>query len=395
DMPFLVDSSTMTLGVLGHGIHLTIHPRFSVSRDGRGTLRSIAPARPGDTGLIESYIRIEISRQTDPAVLKRIETELSTTLADVRAAVEDWQPMLAQLRDARRELAESRGSTEEMRREACAFLDWLADDHFTLLGYREYRLRRGKPADTLSVVPGTGLGILRETERVPEAARLTGAAREVARSAEPLVITKTNARSRVHRPARLDYVSVKVFDAKGQPRAERRFLGLFTSAAYNERPLNIPLLRLKAARLLEQAGVDPASHRGKTLQHVIDTLPRDDLFQASLEDLLRITNGILALQERRRVRLFARRDPFNRFYSCLVYLPRDQYNRRAREAVEEILRRGLDGTSVETEARLTESTLARLAVVVQTDPHAPSEPDFEALEREIGEAVRTWQDRLR
>src|SRR5690606_40991573 len=125
-------------------------------------------------------------------------------------AVEDWKPMLAKLRDASRELAESRGSTPEMRHEACAFLDWLADDHFTLLGYREYRLRRGASADTLVVVPGTGLGILRETERVPEAARLTGAAREVARSPEPLVITKTNERSPVHRPARVDYVSVDV-----------------------------------------------------------------------------------------------------------------------------------------------------------------------------------------
>nr|MBO2515390.1 NAD-glutamate dehydrogenase [Gammaproteobacteria bacterium] len=377
------------------GIHLTIHPRFTVERDGRGTLRAIASRRPGDKGLAESFIRIEIERQTDPEVLKRIETELAAALADVRAAVEDWKPMLAKLRDASRELAESRGSTPEMRHEACAFLDWLADDHFTLLGYREYRLRRGASADTLVVVPGTGLGILRETERVPEAARLTGAARAVARSPEPLVITKTNARSRVHRPVRLDYVSVKVFDAQGQPRAERRFLGLFTSAAYNERALNVPLLRQKAARLLEHAGVDPASHRGRTLQHIIDTLPRDDLFQASHEDLVRITNGILALQERRRVRLLARRDPFNRFYSCLVYLPRDQYNRRAREAVERILKRGLGGHAVESDAWLSESALARLSVVVHTDPRAPSAPDFDVLEREIGEAVRTWQDRLR
>ncbi|MFS8607203.1 MAG: NAD-glutamate dehydrogenase, partial [Gammaproteobacteria bacterium] len=165
DMPFLVDSSTMTLGLLGHGIHLTIHPRFTVERDGRGTLRSIAARRSGDEGLAESFIRIEISRQTDPDVLKRIETELAAALADERAAVEDWKPMLAQLRDASRQLAESRGSTPEIRREACAFLDWLADDHFTLLGYREYRLRRGASADTLVAVPGTGLGILRETER--------------------------------------------------------------------------------------------------------------------------------------------------------------------------------------------------------------------------------------
>src|SRR5690606_11274137 len=269
-------------------------------------------------------------------------------------------------------------------------------DHFTLLGYREYRLRRGKDVDTLHPVPGTGLGILRQDEQVPEAARLSGAAREEARSSHPLVITQTSARSRVHRPAPLDYVSVKVFDTRGQPSAERRFLGLFTSSAYNELPRDIPFLRLKVQQLMEQSGVDPHSHRGKTLQHVLDTLPRDDLFQASPDDLARITNGILALQERRRVRLFARRDPFGRFYSCLVYMPRDQYNRRARERVEEILLRGLQRIDVEAEVRMSESALARLAVTVRTDPRKPFElPDLDALEREIGAAVRSWQDRLR
>src|SRR5690606_2275762 len=149
---------------------------------------------------VESFIHIEISRQTDPDVLRRIETELERTLADVRAAVEDWQPMRERLAEASRELARSRGAPEPLRAEACAFLDWLAADHFTLLGYREYRLRRGKDVDTLHPVPGTGLGILRRDEQVPEAARLAGAAREEARSSHPLVITKTTARSRVHRP---------------------------------------------------------------------------------------------------------------------------------------------------------------------------------------------------
>jgi glutamate dehydrogenase len=396
DMSFLVDSSTMTLVALGHGIYLTIHPRFAVKRDGRGALQAIeAPHAGGERARAESFIHIEISREADPAVLRRIESELALALGDVRAAVEDWQPMLGRLADATRELAESRGPQPALRDEACAFLEWLAEDHFTLLGYREYRLRRGKQADTLEIVPGTGLGILRESEHAPEATRLTGAAREVARSHEPLVITKTNARSRVHRPAPLDYVSVKVFDAHGEPQAERRFLGLFTSSAYNELPRDIPLLRLKMRQLLAKAGVDASGHRGKTLQHIIDTLPRDDLFQASLDDLQRIATGILALQERRRVRLFARRDPFGRFYSCLVYLPRDQYNRRARERVAEILLRGLGGSDVEAQVRMSESTLARLAVIVRTDPPSPSTPDLAALERDIGEAVRTWHDRLR
>src|SRR5690606_18994895 len=170
DMPFLVDSSTMTLDGLGHALHVTIHPRFAVERDGRGRLKSIAPPKSADGNArarLESFIHIEISRQTDPDVLRRIETELERTLADVRAAVEDWQPMLERLAEASRELAESRGAPEALRAEACAFLDWLAADHYTLLGYREYRLRRGKDADTLHPVPETGLGILRQHEHVP------------------------------------------------------------------------------------------------------------------------------------------------------------------------------------------------------------------------------------
>ena len=395
DMPFLVDSSTMTLDVLGHAIHITIHPLFAVSRNPRGVLADIASPKLAAEAKIESFIHMEISRQTDPEVLRRIETELGRTLRDVRLAVEDWRTMLERLREASTELAASKGPPPELQRESCEFLDWLADDHFTLLGYREYRLQRGKTADLLHVIPGTGLGILREEERVPEASRLTGAARDEARSVHPLVITKTNARSRVHRPAPLDYVSVKVFDSRGRPRAERRFLGLFTSPAYNELPRDIPLLRLKVQQLIELSNVEPRSHRGKTLQHILDTYPRDDLFQTSLEDLKRITHGILVLQERRRVRLFCRRDAFGRFYSCLVYLPRDRYNRRAREKVEQILLRGLGGKSVEAEIMVSESALARLAVTVATDAGAPAAPDFEAIEQEIEEAVRSWQDRLR
>ncbi|HEX7081386.1 MAG TPA: NAD-glutamate dehydrogenase [Gammaproteobacteria bacterium] len=395
DMPFLVDSTTMTLDALGHAIHITIHPLLPVTRNGRGVLTDIASPKIATRARIESFIHIEISRCTDTRVLRRIEDELATTLHDVRRAVEDWRPMLERLDAARKELAAAKGPPPDLQRESCELLAWLGDDHFTLLGYREYRLERGRNADLLHAIPGTGLGILREGGRPLEPTRLTGPAREEARSTDPLVITKTNARSRVHRPVPMDYVSVKVFDTRGRPTAERRFLGLYTSSAYNELPRDIPLLRLKARQLIAQSGVDPRSHRGKMLQHIVDTFPRDDLFQASIEELRRITNGILALQERRRVRLFHRRDAFGRFYSCLVYLPRDQYNRRARERVEQILLRGLDGTSAETDVMVSESPLARLAVTVRTDPSKPTSPDMTALEREIAQAVRSWQDKLR
>ncbi|HEX5419245.1 MAG TPA: NAD-glutamate dehydrogenase, partial [Gammaproteobacteria bacterium] len=395
DMPFLVDSVRLTLSSLGCGIMLTIHPIFAVRRDGRGILKEIFFADPPAEARRESFIRVEITRVADDAELREIEAELTSTMRDVRWAVEDWPRMLDKLREAAAELGESSGPPPELKQESCEFLEWLAEEHFTLLGYHEYQLVRRSQTDLLTPIPGTGLGILRDDGPPQETLRLGGHARDEARSTRPLIVTKTNARSRVHRPAPLDYISVKVFDKRGRPQIERRFLGLFTSAAYNELPRDIPLLRRKARRLIEQAGEDPRSHRGRMLQHIVDTFPRDDLFQASVDELARITQGILGLQERRKLRLFCRRDPFGRFYSCLVYLPRDQYNRRARERIEQVLLRGLGGTSVESDVMVSDSALARLTVIVRTDPSADRVPVIAALERELGEAVRTWPDRLR
>ncbi|HEU4619233.1 MAG TPA: NAD-glutamate dehydrogenase [Gammaproteobacteria bacterium] len=395
DMPFLVDSITLGLNALGHGVLLTIHPIFSVRRSARGVLEKMYFSTPPPEARRESFIHVEIARTTDPAALREIETELAKGLRDVRCAVEDWKAMTEKLGEASAELRASIGPPRELAAESADFLDWLADDHFTLLGYHEFSLVRGARADALEPVPDTGLGILRDRNRMIEPMTLVGPARAEARSSRPLVVTKSGMQSRVHRRAPLDYISVKVFDRRGRPVRERRFLGLFTSSAYNELPRDIPLLRLKARQLVEQAGVDPNSHRGKMLQHVVDTFPRDDLFQASLEELERIVNGILGLQERRRVRLFCRRDPFGRFYACLVYLPRDQYNRRARERIEQILLHGFGGTAVESDVMVSDSALARLTVKVKSDPSAPDADNVDELERELGEAVRTWPDRLR
>jgi glutamate dehydrogenase len=395
DMPFLVDSITMRLGALGHGIHVTFHPILHMLRDGRGRLQRLNP-RAAAGSRRESLIHIEFQRETDAVVLRDIVTALEETLADVRAAVEDWPAMLEQLRAASRDLGRSRGVPEEARAEACEFLDWLADDRFTLLGYREQRIVRGRDTDRLVPKPATGLGILRDGKQPGETVSLAGEARREARSTTPLVVTKIAVRSTVHRPARLDYIGVKVFGRDGRPRAEKRFLGLFTSDAYHQRPRNIPLLKRKVQQVVEQSGFDPASHRGKRLQHVLNTFPRDDLFQITVEDLTRISFGILALQERHRVRLFWRRDAFGRFYSCLLYLPRDQYTAQARQRVEAILRKAFAGTEVETDVTLSESTLARLAITVRIDEAAAAaEPDTAKLQAEIEEAVRGWGDRVR
>ena len=396
DMPFLVDSVGMALGRVGVEAHLTIHPLLRVIRTPAGRLKALA--KPGGNGsdTVESFIHVEITRETDPARMRAIEEALAKTLGDVRAAVEDWQLMLARLRAATGELRYSAPPSNGILEESCALLDWMADDNFTLLGYREYSLRRSSKQDELSPVKGTGLGLLRdESSKTTAGLVLTREMRKEARSSDPLIITKANTRSTVHRPAYLDYIGVKIFDDKGVAIGERRFLGLFTSVAYSQSPREIPLLRLKVSQVVQLSGLVPSSHRGKALQHILDTFPRDELFQASVEDLARTTNGILNLQERQRVRLFIRRDTFRRFYSCLVFVPRERYNTNVRKRIEKVLLDGFDGTSVETEVSLSESALARLYIIVDTDSGRRRKLPIEEIQQELAETVRTWQDRLR
>ena len=297
NMPFLIDSMTMRLNELGRSVHRMMHPLLSAKRTRRGMLSGLAARGARNYDRFESYIQIEIGKELDASDLARIEAALTATLADVRAAVDDWRPMLSVLREAGEHVRQAQRQSEQSD-EAAALIDWLADDHFTLLGYRRYSLRRGKRKDTLVPVAGTGLGILRDDPEQPaQRLDLVGGDQRAARARLPLLITKSRNRSTVHRSAYMDQISVKRFGERGNPIGVDRFVGLFTSTVYSERPLDIPMLRLKVAAVMRESGVDPKGHRGKALQHILDTLPRDDLFQISISDLARISFGILDLQE--------------------------------------------------------------------------------------------------
>src|ERR687892_450178 len=267
DMPFLVDSLSMALNRLGLLIHLTIHPVVPVRRDAAGTLEAVLDAATGDGGEItfESFMHVEIDRQSDLERLDTIRTELDRALGDVRAAVEDWRPMLGKIETALADLKHGAKVVDaEALEEAEAFLAWIADNHFTFLGYGCYDLIRDKDGDQLRRVEGSALGLLRRQGPASATSRSFAALppeiRRRARDPAPLVITKANARSTVHRPVYLDFIGVKRFDAKGKVMGEHRFLGLFTSAAYNRNPRHVRPVRLvprlRAARALQHR--DPA-----------------------------------------------------------------------------------------------------------------------------------------
>ncbi|GGW77055.1 NAD-glutamate dehydrogenase [Streptomyces lomondensis] len=411
DMPFLVDSVTNELTRQGRGIHVVIHPQFVVRRDVTGKLIEVLPTpATGAGGLphdahVESWIHVEIDRETDRADLKQITADLLRVLSDAREAVEDWGKM----RDAAIRLAE--GLPDEpipgdlpgpQVEEARELLRWLADDHFTFLGYREYQLRDD---DSLAAVPGTGLGILRadphhaaeESHPVsPSFERLPADARAKAREHKLLVLTKANSRSTVHRPSYLDYIGVKKFDAEGNVVGERRFLGLFSSAAYTESVRRVPVIRRKVEEVLEQAGFSPNSHDGRDLLQILETYPRDELFQTPVDELRAIVTSVLYLQERRRLRLYLRQDEYGRYYSALVYLPRDRYTTAVRLRIIEILKEELGGISVDFTAWNTESILSRLHFVVRvpqgTELPELSDADKERIEARLVEAARSWED---
>ncbi|GAA2762880.1 NAD-glutamate dehydrogenase [Streptomyces paradoxus] len=409
DMPFLVDSVTNELTRQGRGIHVVIHPQFVVRRDVTGKLIEVlsTPATgdlPHDAH-VESWIHVEIDRETDRADLKQITADLLRVLSDAREAVEDWGKM----RDAAIRLAE--GLPDEpipgdlpgpQVEEARELLRWLADDHFTFLGYREYQLRDD---DSLAAVPGTGLGILRadphhaaeESHPVsPSFERLPADARAKAREHKLLVLTKANSRATVHRPSYLDYIGVKKFDADGNVIGERRFLGLFSSAAYTESVRRVPVIRRKVEEVLKRAGFSPNSHDGRDLLQILETYPRDELFQTPVDELRSIVTSVLYLQERRRLRLYLRQDEYGRYYSALVYLPRDRYTTAVRLRIIEILKEELGGISVDFTAWNTESILSRLHFVVRvpqgTELPELSDLDKERIEARLVEAARSWED---
>ena len=365
----------------------------------KGKRRRLAPddasGIDGEVIALESWLHIEVDRETNPAALEVIRADVEQVLADVRVSTSDWLKMLATLQSVCAGLDSAPPPVDGAELiEGREFLQWLGDQHFTFLAYRAYDLTAD---DTLTPVPDSGLGLLRNAPANASAnfARLPAAIRAKAHEPTLLVLTKANARSTVHRPTYLDYVGVKRFDAHGEVIGEHRFLGLYTSSTYMSSPTDIPVLRTKVASVVERAGFLPGSHSDKDLLQILETYPRDDLFQTDADELYDTTMAILRVQERRQVRLFVHREPYGRFVSCLVYLPRDRYTTDVRVHIAALLMDGFGGASYEWNTRLSESVLARLHYVLRLDPMAPHEVDVDHLQSQIRLTARSWLDDLR
>ena len=399
DMPFLIDSVRMALNGRGLTSHLVIHPIMRVRRGEGARIDAILSREDRSEGsVVEAIIHVEVDRQTEQETLDAMVAEIRSALDDVRAAVDDWGHMREALRRSISEMEPPPLADPGELDEARAFLEWIEANHFTFLGYGAYRVEQTGSGERFAPEPGTGLGLLRDAggQRASDAFAYLPTPRPGDRSRpDLLVLTRAGVRSTVHRPTYLDHVGIRQFDTDGKVIGERRFLGLYTSAAYNRVPRDIPLLRRKAAEAIERAGYSRNSHDAKVLQNIIDTFPRELLFQISAGELFETSVGILHLQERQRIRLFVHPDRFGRFYSCIVYVPRDRFSTQVRLVIQGILEETFDGLDTELAVHLSGSVLARLYIVVRVDPERSPSYDVAELEERLRAVSRTWADDLR
>ena len=399
DMPFLVDSTIGLLAERGHEVRLALHPVVAVKRDLTGKLLDVAakPAADG-TATRESFIHIHLARLSAEEAAA-LEADLRAVFADVRQVVIDWRAMQQRLREAIDHYQKDPPPIPiEEFTEAMAFLQWLLDNHFTFLGMREYRFAGGAAKGSLEAVQGSGLGILRdaakEEVRGASASHLPAPIREFLRLPAPIIITKSDLRSTVHRRAAMDYVGVKLFDSAGELTGELRAIGLFTSSAYTQNPNDIPLLRRKLTRVVQASGFSPSGHSGKALIAVLESFPRDELFQIDGETLETIAHGILRLEERPRTRLFVRHDKFDRFVSAFAFIPRDRFDSDVRRRVGEILAEAYGGRVASFQPTFGEGTLVRVHFIITRESGAAAFPDIAETEQKVVAAVRNWDDRL-
>lgn len=401
---FAVDSLTVLLEKLETKARLNFHPIYRVERDAQGVLVNLsAPTSDEKNGHLESVIHCEIVENAGPQLVAQLIAELPKVLADVKAANEDWMPMRQKALDTVQEIQSWRKHTKlngELD-EVVEFLEWIEADHFTFLGYCYYDfefnspdriVKESKHPEALGILKTHQVGRL---QSLFEGINLGASTREFIFEEAPLLIIKTTKISTVHRGVPMDCIGLRRFDEKGKVVGIHLFVGLFTSVAYDSSARDIPLLRKKVLKIIDKAGFRVDWHDGKALTHILDSLPRDELFQASVDDLATIGLAILRLQERQRVALFVRRDLFDRFLSCLVYIPRDRFDSELCDRIGDLLEREFDGTVGAYKAQFGALSFARVHYILTSAKPFKKQYDLHKIEQVLIEASRSWVDDLK
>jgi glutamate dehydrogenase len=396
DMPFIYDSVGMAVREAGVSIDWTVHPVLRVKRDEAGHLEDVVGvAGTGDGGTAESLIHIECEALGKPEDYPALERKLRDLLGELRQCVEDYPELRKCVQALVRQLdSVPKGADAAEFREAQDFLRWLEEGRFTFLGYSESRVGKTGFED----VRAAALGLLRPGGRFEDTEEYIAPREELSKyatSKRVVVVSKGNVRSPLHHPEYFDVVSVKHFDADGEVRGVSRFVGLFATEVYTSRVREIPLLRRKAEYVMQRARLPENSHSAKNLREILHALPREELFQTSEADLFQLCMGIRALRDRHTLRLFMRRDRYGRYYTCMVYLPRDRYSAELRDRIATELSGVFGATSIDRTVELLRGSLARIHYVVRTEPGTTIALSADQVEQKLLAVTRSWREQIR
>ncbi len=400
DMPFLVDTLRMEISRRAWPIHIIKSTLLNVQRDNNADVMNMAAAddsagsRPENSHWHqEALIYIEIGLIAVPEEMSALNAALKDVLSEVIQVVEDYRPTLATVDALTANLELAPDPT--VSGEAQAFLRWITDNHFTFLGYREFDLDPSRSSFTLKEVKERALGMFRHSaDEQADSLNLSAGVLDFYAGNELVAFSKSASRSRVHRDVYPDYIAIKRHNADGEVIGEGRLLGIFTYAVYTLSPQLIPLIREKVQAIVARSELVPKSHDGKNLIRVLETFPREELFQADHDALYIMALGVSRISERRVVRLFSRKDPFGKFVNCIVYVPRDLYNTRIRQKIEQIIAEAVNALGYESTTYFSESSLARAHLVFRVDHTMPPDVDWRSLEAAIVEITRGWAQRF-
>lgn len=398
DTPFLVDSIRMAINRLNITSHLILHSPMHFTRDENGNLAEfVEKSDRAEKHCSETVFLIEIDRQSRPEFVKDLTEELRSVVSEVSLSVADWQPMREKLTEITKNFAKSKSkASPEVKSQGKTFLNWLNDHNFTLMGYRYYNVKAIEGDHRWCPQDDSSLGLMKNSVSARERvlSNVPTSARDEALSSNPLMLTKTNSKSRVHRPAYMDYIGIKEFDAKGNVSGEHRFLGLYSASFYNSSATDLPMLREKIDRMCGLSGFEKGTHAYKAFVNIVETYPRDELIQTPDQELAQIILGIFQMQERGMSKIFVRKDAFGRFLSCMVFVPRERYNTQLRRNTQVLLQRSFKAKGeIEFNTYFSESVYARTHYIARVDNNN-LEFDVNEIEKNLIELTKTWQDKL-
>jgi glutamate dehydrogenase len=401
DRSFIVN----TLREYAHGRELDIphllHPVVGVRRGADGQVLGVGPRSSG--GVTTSTVYMVVEGQLEEEDRASMQAELAERLETVRLVNDDFEAMLARSAETIAQLEREKQILpwrgEELQ-EIQDLLTWLQDGNFVFLGYRSYGIEGDEGGERwIHLETGSGLGILRaeadstfkDRQKLSE---LPPTLRARVLGGPLLIISKTNSEAPIHRFARMDYIGVKRIGTEGEVVGERRFLGLFTSKAYNQDASEIPILRRKLREIVETEGAERGSHDYRIIFDFFGSTPLEELFLSSVSELSDLLSEIMETEGADEVRVTARSDPLGRGANVMVILPKQRFSGETRRRIQEALVTAYHGTLLNYHLALGEGDQARLHFYIASDPAGDAEVDVEALEKEVQASVRTWEERL-